>query len=524
MTGRAVVVGAGIAGLASAALLAREGYDVEVIERADAVGGRAGLWDRDGFRFDTGPSWYLMPEVFDHFFALMGTSTAAELDLVALDPAYQVLTEGSAAPTVVRTDSAAALFEELESGAGAALTRYLASARRAYDLALRHFLYTTWRDPRPLLRLEILRGLPELAGLMTSSLERYIGRRFRDTRLRQVLGYPAVFLGTSPDRAPALYHLMSHVDLADGVRYPLGGLTTVIAAVERVARAHGVRITTGTEATRVLTSGPGRPRVTGVEVSDATGTRTLPADLVVGAGDLHHLETRMLPRDLQTYPESWWRRRDPGFGAVLLYLGVRGRLPRLEHHTLLFTQDWDANFRAIFGADRHVPDPTSMYVCTPSRTDPSVAPDGDENVFVLIPVPADRALGRGGVDRTGAPALEAVADAAIAQIAAWAGIPDLAERITVRRTVGPADFAADLHAWSGTALGPAHTLRQSALMRGRNSSRRVRGLFYAGGSTIPGIGLPMCLISAEILLKAVRGDTSAGPLPEPTAPLGDPAR
>lgn len=517
---RAVVVGAGIAGLASAALLAREGYDVEVLERADAVGGRAGLWEAAGFRFDTGPSWYLMPEAFDHFFALLGTSTAAELDLVALDPAYQVLSEGTADRIVVRagTENAVALFERHEPGSGATLRRFLDSSRRSYDLALRHFLYTTWRDLRPLLRREILTGLPQLARLLTTSLGRHVGRRFRDPRLRQVLGYPAVFLGTSPARAPALYHLMSHVDLADGVRYPRGGLTTVIAAVERLARAQGVRITTGTEVTRVLTEPAGRrrARVTGVAVRDATGGREVPADVVVGAGDLHHLETRLLPRALQTYPERWWARRDPGFGAVLLYLGVRGRLPQLEHHSLLFTRDWDANFRAIF-TDARVPDPTSLYVCAPSRTDPGVAPEGDENVFVLVPVPADLTLGRGGVGGAGDPALEAVADAAIAQIAAWADIPDLAERITLRRTVGPADFAADLHAWSGTALGPAHTLRQSALLRGRNASRKVRGLFYAGGSTIPGIGLPMCLISAEILLKAVRGDTSTGPLPEPAA-------
>ena len=514
---RAVVVGAGIAGLASAALLAREGYDVEVVERSARVGGRAGLWEADGFRFDTGPSWYLMPEAFDHFFALLGTSTAAELNLVALDPAYQVLSEGADDRIVVRagTENAVALFEEHEPGAGAALRRYLASSRRSYELAMRHFLYTTWRDLRPLLRREVLAGLPELARLLTTPLDGYVGRRFRDPRLRQVLGYPAVFLGTGPDRAPALYHLMSHVDLADGVRYPMGGMTTIIAAVERVARANGVRITTGTEATRVLTERVGRAaRVTGVAVRDAAGERDVPADVVVGAGDLHHLETRMLPRELQTYPASWWARRDPGFGAVLLYLGVRGRLPELEHHSLLFTRDWDANFRAIFD-DARVPDPTSMYVCTPSRTDPAVAPEGDENVFVLVPVPADLRLGRGGVGGAGDPALEAVADAAIAQISDWAGIPDLADRVTVRRTVGPADFAADLHAWSGTALGPAHTLRQSALLRGRNASKRVRGLYYAGGSTIPGIGLPMCLISAEILVKAVRGDTSTGPLPEP---------
>src|SRR5690606_1214815 len=187
----------------------------------------------------------------------------------------------------------------------------------------------------------------------------------------------------------------------------------------------------------------------------------------------------------------------------------------LAHHSLFFTADWEANFTDVLGRPGRVPDPASAYVCKPSATDPSVAPPGHENVFVLIPVPADVDLGRGGIDRAGAPAVEAAADAAIAQIAAWAGIPDLAERIRVRRTVGPGDFAADLNAWSGGMLGPGHTLRQSAFLRGRNASSRVDGLFYAGSSTIPGIGLPMCLISAELVLKRLRGDRSTGPSTTP---------
>jgi len=196
-------------------------------------------------------------------------------------------------------------------------------------------------------------------------------------------------------------------------------------------------------------------------------------------------------------------------------LGVRGRLPQLAHHTLFFARDWDANFRAIFQQPTAVPDPASIYVCRPSATDASVAPEGDDNLFVLIPVPADPSLGVGGLDGAGAPEVEHTADAAIAQIATWAGIPDLSDRIVVRRVIGPGDFELDLHSWKGTALGPAHTLRQSAFLRGSNASKRVAGLYYAGGSTLPGIGLPMCLISAELVLKRLRGDRSTGPSPEP---------
>jgi phytoene desaturase len=196
-------------------------------------------------------------------------------------------------------------------------------------------------------------------------------------------------------------------------------------------------------------------------------------------------------------------------------LGVRGEVQGLAHHTLFFTEDWSTNFEDIFGDDPRIPDPASFYACMPSASDPTVAPPGDTNLFVLIPVPADVSIGRGGEDGAGDRLVEEAADRAIARIAAASGSTDLQRRVVVRRTVGPADFAEDLHSWQGGALGLAHTLRQSAFLRGTNRSRRVHGLLYAGGSSVPGIGLPMCLISAENVLKRVRGDRSSGPLDEP---------
>ncbi|WP_204163746.1 phytoene desaturase family protein [Nocardioides solisilvae] len=525
---RVAVVGGGISGLATAALLAADGWSVDLLEQRDEVGGRAGSWEKDGFRFDTGPSWYLMPEVFDHFFRLLGTSATEQLDLTLLDPGYRVFFEAHDEPLDVRTAREAnlATFEAVEPGAGAALAAYLESASDAYRMAVDHFLYTSFESPRSLLHPEVVRRAPTLLGLLGRSLEKHVAARFADPRLRQVLGYPAVFLGSSPARTPSMYHLMSSMDLADGVLYPQGGFTRLIEAIADLARARGVRIHTGATVTSIDTTPPAagrgrrgrarRARVCGVAWLDAAGSEhRLPADVVVGAADLHHLETELLPRDLQTYPESWWRRRDPGPGAVLVYLGVEGELPQLEHHSMFFTSDWGKNFGDVLGRPGRVPDPASSYVCRPSASDPTVAPAGSENLFILVPVPADTGLGKGGVDGQGDPAVEKVADAAIAQVAAWAGVPDLAERVVVRRTVGPGDFAADLNAWSGGMLGPGHTLRQSAFLRARNASRKVEGLLYAGSSTIPGIGLPMCLISAELVLKRLRGDRSTGPTAEP---------
>ncbi|MGT2425730.1 phytoene desaturase family protein [Amnibacterium kyonggiense] len=520
---RAVVIGGGISGLASAALLAEEGYDVVLLEAREDVGGRAGEWRTDGYRFETGPSWYLMPEVFDHFFRLLGTTAAAELDLQRLDPGYRVVFEprGDAPAEVVDVAASRAenlaLAERLEPGSGPVLARYLDSARWVYDTAKRYFLYTTFQDLRPLLVRDVVRGLPRLVPMLTQSLHRYVTKRFHDRRLAQILQYPAVFLGSSPYATPGMYHLMSTLDLEGGVLYPRGGISAVIDAVRRQAEQRGVDIRTGTPAARILTGGTAssaRPTVTGVRTADG---ETIPADLVVSTMDLEAAERTLLPPALRTHGADWWAKRTPGPSAVLVLLGVRGALPELLHHTLLFTADWHRNFDAVM--PRHLPGPPlpdelSLYVCRPSASD-DVAPDGHENLFVLVPVTADPGIGHGGVDGGGAPEVEAIADRAVDQIARWLDVPDLRDRIAVRRTIGPADFHDDLAAWRGTALGPAHTLAQSALFRAGNASTEVDGLLFAGGSTIPGIGLPMCLISAELVVKRLHGDTSAGPLTEP---------
>lgn len=523
MTKSVAVIGGGIAGLAAAALLARDGYEVDLFERHDAVGGRAGSWSANGFRFDTGPSWYLMPEVFDHFFKLFETSSAEQLELERLDPGYRVLFEGESEALDVRDDRSAniALFESIEPGAGAALGRYLDSAKEVYELAVAHFLYTSFEKYNMFTHPDVLKRSGKLVKLLTEPLSKFTARSVRDPRLQQILGYPAVFLGSSPYLTPAMYHLMSYLDMEDGVLYPAGGFTAVIDRIRGIAQSVGVRIHTGADVVEIVTeaaSGDWLARASGIRYRDVDGEHRHDADLVVSAADLHFTETKLLPAKLQTYPARYWDKRVPGPSAVLLYLGVRGDVPELLHHTLLFTTDWQQNFGDIFGAETKIPDPASIYVCRPSATDDTVAPPGDTNLFVLVPVPADPGIGHGGVDGQGDPVVESVADRVIEQIAQWAGVPDLAERIVVRRTVGPADFADDLNSWRGSALGPSHVLKQSAFFRAKNVSTRVDGLFYVGGSTIPGIGLPMCLISAEVLLKRLRGDTTDGPLPEPLAP------
>lgn len=509
---RVIVIGGGISGLATAALVAREGADVTLVEARDELGGRAGRWSADGFVFDTGPSWYLMPEVFDHFFRLLGTSSDEQLDLVPLDPAYRVYFEGQQDAFDLPATGARDALVSLDPAAADRIDAYLASAAETYELATSKFLYSTFASLRPLLGRDTLTRLPLLSRLLAEPLDRFIRRHSEDLRVQQVLGYPAVFLGTSPAAAPSMYHLMSHLDIGQGVLYPRGGFGAVIDAIARLAEQEGAQLRTGTRARRITVEGR---TVIGVEVHCGDGrVEHLPADIVVSSADLHETERRLLAPAHRTRSEAWWESRDPGPGAVLALLGVRGALLELAHHTLFFTREWEEGFDAIYGKSPRIPDPASIYVCRPSATD-DVAPEGHENLFVLIPVPADPTIGHGGRDGTGSPAVERAVDAAIDQISSWAGIPELAQRIVVRRSIGPADFERDFGAWRGGALGPAHTLRQSAVLRGTNASSRVDGLLYAGATTIPGIGLPMCLISAELVLKRLRGDRSVGPLEEP---------
>lgn len=503
------VVGGGIAGLGTAALAAARGWKVTLLESRSEVGGRAGLHTEAGFAFDTGPSWYLMPEVFDRFFSLLGQDNP--LDLHDLDPGFRVwpagLLEdsgsGTSAVDVPRgTEAFLRLVSQREPGAAQRVRRYVESASDTYRLALEHFLYTnfTTRDYTRFVRPDVLARLPRLPRLFGQSMQRRIEQTVTDPVLRKILGYPAVFLGTQPKTAPSMYHLMTNLDVVDGVRYPMGGMHTIITAMAQAAVRLGVDIRTDCTVTAVRTQGR---RVVGVTArcgsAGSAGSRVdeveagsrgtgsvvdFDSDAVVAACDLEAFEA-LLPQRLRTRSQQWWGRRDYGIGAVTLLLGVDRKLPQLHHHNLFFTSDWDSNFTQIFGTDKRLPQPASAYVCAPSRTDASVAPADSENLFVLVPAPADPQL------RTGSQLLEQYADRIVDSLGASIGV-DLAAHLRVRRAFGPGD----IDPRRGSALGPANVLSQSAMFRFPQKAR-ARGLVHAGAYTAPGVGLPMCLISAE---------------------------
>ena len=493
----ALVIGGGIGGLATAALLAKDGHAVTVLEKNPLLGGRANFFEADGFRFDMGPSWYLMPDVFEHFFALLGERVSDHLELERLDPSYRIAFRGedSSVDMYSDLDRDEKTFERLEPGSGQALRDYLDRAGEQYAIAIDQFMYRNHDSLFDFLDLKTARQGRALH--VFENMHAYISRSFHTETVQKILEYQLVFLGSSPYNTPALYNIMSHIDFSMGVFYPRGGIYAIIEALAAIGAKHGAQYRTEAPVAEILTEGG---RATGVRLESG---EVLHADLVVSNADMHHTETELLPAKARTYPERYWRRKTLAPSAFILYLGVTGILPSLTHHNLAFGQDWKHSFSQIFDSPAW-PDDPSYYVCAPSRTDPGTAPEGHENLFVLVPVAPSLSMTDDDI--------AAYRQKALDLLATDFDIPDIEERIVFERTYTSRDFTADYHALGGSALGLAHTMRQTAF-RPNNVSKKLSNLFYVGASTNPGIGMPICLISAELAYKRIIGDRSPGPLP-----------
>lgn len=495
----AIIIGAGYGGMALANLLAKAGYRVQVYEKNHEPGGRIAATMQNGYTFDLGPSWYLMPEIFEQYYRLFGASATKRLDLVRFDPGYKVYFENDA-PLIIQGDinKDKHLFEAIEPGAGKALERYVRTSSLTYQLAVKYFLYTNFQRLRDVIRWPIIRRAFRMLRLTTQPLDRYVSSYFRDPRLKKILEYHMVFLGSSPFQAPAIYNLMSHLDFISGVYYPRRGMMSLASDIKALGDGLEIEYHFGADV-RNITVEDGH--AVGIELRDGTNAR---ADIVISNADLHHTETTLLEPAHQSFPESYWRKRQPGPGALLVSLGVRGELPSLQHHNLFFVDDWRGNFRDIY-EDMVVPEHASLYVCNPTKTDPSLAPDGHENLFFLVPIPA-------GIDLS-KDEQQQLAAKSISTFAAAADIPDLESRIVEQHIFGPSDFTEQFNAWEFNAFGgESHLLRQSVIFRTPNKSRKVKNLYYVGAGSLPGIGLPMCLIGAQLTFKKITNNRTSGPL------------
>lgn len=484
MSRRVVVIGAGFGGLSAAAHLARDGYGVTVLESTEQPGGRARVLRQNGFVFDLGPSWYLMPDVFEEWFRAFGHVPQDFYDLKRLTPSYRVFSDKRqfdipTAPAVFK------VFESIEPGAGKRLQHLLALTAKEYAAVRNGLLALDGLSYGQALRPDVLRYLarPELARSYHGRIKRYV----HDADLQHVLEFMTVFMGGSPKSVPAYYSLLAHVDMNMGVWYPMGGFGAVAEAFASVAKEAGADIRYERPVTRIETK---RGKVTAVW----SGEERVAADVVVANADYAFVETTLLDTEAQSYDERYWERRQLSPTGLVAAIGVNRRLPQLLHHNLFFDVDWDAHFEQVFMSRQWSADPL-FYTCVPSRTDPSVAPSGYENIFLLAPMAP-------GTNPSQSE-LEATADSLLARIERKIGIR-FTEDIVARTVLGPAYFAATFNAYRGNAFGLSHTMLQSAVLRPRLRSSRVPNLFYTGQYTNPGTGVPMVIQSGQIVARLVR--------------------
>jgi phytoene desaturase len=486
----AVVVGSGFGGLSAACYLADAGLDVTVLEKNGGLGGRASVLEAEGFKFDMGPSWYLMPDVFERFFGHFGHEPSDFYDLEPLDPHYRIFfKDGDRVDVTSDRGEMRTLFESYEEGAGGALDEYLETSEKHYGVAMERFIY----EDRPRLRdwidLDVMTAAP--VGLqLLGTMDDYVAKYFEHPKLRQIMQYTLVFLGGAPHNTPAIYNMMSHVDFNLGVYYPENGLASVVDACVELGEGMGVEYATDAEVTEIVN------RRDGFTVESEAGS--FDADYVVSNADYAHTEQELLPEHERQYDADYWDTRTYSPSAFLLYLGVEGDVDPLEHHTLVLPTDWDRHFEQIFD-DPAWPEDPAYYLCVPSETDDEVAPEGHSNLFALVPI----APGLDDTDEVRA----RYRDLVLEDIAENTGV-DLRDRIVFEEQFSVTEFTERYNSTQGTALGLAHTLRQTALFRPPHRSDACPGLYFTGSYTTPGIGVPMCLISGEHTASALLDDAA----------------
>lgn len=489
-----LIIGAGIGGIATAARLAKKGFEVTVVEKNDQPGGRCGQFIRDGHRFDIGPTLFLMPEVWEETFTALGERMSDHLDLRRIDPTYKVHFEDGL--QIALTSNLGAMQTQLEKVEPTAFTgflHYIAEGSKHYKISLQRFV---GRNFYSLLEYFSPANLPLLFQLK-ALVKHYdnVGNYFKDPRLKAAFTFQNMYLGLSPYDAPATYSLLQYTELAEGVWYPMGGMYAAIQALTAIAEKLGVRFLYNTEVTRIETSAE---RVEQVHLKDG---RTLQADLYIGNADLPYIYKELLP--------------DPAAGrkfdqmlytcsTLMFYWGVDKVYPQIALHNVFLSGDYKASFDRIF-KDHTLPDTPSFYVHAPTRVDPTAAPPGQDTLFVLVPV--------GHLDERRPQDWDALVNRArqtvFSRLAGEMNAADLPEHIKFEVVYTAQDWKQRFNLDKGAAFGLSHNFWQVGYLRPQNRHRRYRNLYFAGASTHPGTGLPIVLLSARLTTERILREHSS---------------
>ncbi|WP_051293278.1 phytoene desaturase family protein [Olivibacter sitiensis] len=483
MHSHVTIIGAGLAGLVASCYLRKCGFEVSVVEKNATPGGRARQFSEKGFVFDMGPSWYWMPDVFESFFADFGKKTSDYYKLVRLSPSYTVFFENEEWDIPSSMEELGRLFETLETGSRERLQAYMHDAAAKYAVGMHRFASKPALHLSEFMSGDILSLLHKLQPFR--NMEQHVNRYFSHPLIRKIMQFPVIFLGAMPHRIPAMYSLMNYADTRLGTWYPLGGMHEIVKAVYKLAKALGVKFRFGAD-------------VAGIDMEDKKAravrfnNERLATDIVIGAGDYHGIES-LLPEDYRQYDNRYWESREMAPSCLLYFLGIDKRLP-LQHHSLFFDTSFEGHGKALY-QDPEWPKNPLFYVCAPSVTDPSVAPEGCENLFVLIPVAA-------GLDGDTAAMRREYLDMVLKRLEERTKT-DIKNHIVFQKDYAISDFQQDYHAFKGNAYGLANTLMQTAFGKPRMHSRKVENLFFCGQLTVPGPGLPPAFLSGKMVAEQV---------------------
>ena len=483
------VIGAGYSGLSVATCLADKGFQVEIIEKHNQCGGRSRMFEAEGFKFDMGPSWYWMPEVFENYFGMFGKRVDDYYQLERLDPGYRVFFgEHDLIDVPANENKLNELFESIEKGSAKKLALFLEDAAYKYEVGLTDFVFKPSTSVFEFTNGKVLKGAIKLS--LFGSFSKLVRKYFKDPRLIQIIEFPVLFLGAKPSKIPALYSLMNYADLKLGTWYPQGGMHKIVDAMKSLAEEKGVVISLNESVQSIEV-------VDGFATKIVTNSREVEADIVIGGADYHHVEQKLITPEYRTYSKKYWDKRVLAPSCIIFYCGLNKKLKNVQHHNLFFDEDFNQHAQEIYDEPQWPSSPL-FYVSVPSITDPSVAPEGMENMFLLIPVAP-------GLSNDNEELREKYFNIAVARFENLTN-QKIKENIIYKRSYAYSNFVEDYNAFKGNAYGLANTLKQTAILKPSIKSKKVKNIYFTGQLTVPGPGVPPAIISGQVVAAEITKD------------------
>jgi phytoene desaturase len=477
------ILGSGFSSLAAACYLAKEGHHVTIFEKNDSIGGRARRMETNGFTFDLGPSWYWMPDVFEKFFADFDKKTSDYYQLKKLSPAYKVFFGINQFVTIAdNLTDIANTFENIEKGAGQKLQRFIQQAQNNYDIAIKDLVYRPGESAFELVTIETAKKIDQFF----SNISKDVRKQFKNPKLIQILEFPVLFLGAKPSKTPSFYSFMNYADFGLGTWQPTNGFFDVISGMANLALELGVTINTNTNVEKIIVD---RHQAKGIIVNGKIQT----CDIVLSGADYHHTET-LLDNEYKQYSEKYWSQKTFAPSSLLFYIGFDKKLKNVAHHNLFFDVDFDKHAKEIYDNPQWPTEPL-FYANFTSITNEETAPKGCENGFFLIPIAP-------GIEDN-----ESLREQYYEKIISrFESITqqDVRKNIIFKHSFCVNDFVKEYNSYKGNAYGMANTLLQTAFLRPKLKSKKVKNLYFTGQLTVPGPGVPPSLISGKLVADLIK--------------------